>query len=198
MGFFNWSAPAIRRYGERWTPENLQQITGWLRPFVASGSHVLDLGGGSGGLARRLTEELPVRVTVLDPTPELLAHIRTTEFVSAELGSAESMPFDDDEFDALVVTDAFHHFRDVDGAVAEMARVVRPGGVVIILELDKGSLMIKLIALAERLVGEPARFFTPDGLCAFMEERHIKGECIRLEGNAYRYLGVVKKPWPAA
>ncbi|MDZ4654370.1 MAG: methyltransferase domain-containing protein [Coriobacteriia bacterium] len=198
MGFFNWSAPAIRRYGERWTADNVQLIVGWIRPFVPGGGHILDVGGGAGGLARRITEALPSHVTVLDPTPELIDHVETSEHVSAVLGSAETMPFEDDEFDAVVVTDAFHHFRDPDGAVAEMARVVRPGGAVLVLELDRSRLMIKMIAIAERLVGEPASFFTPSGLCTFMAKRRIEGECERLVGASYRFLGVVRKPWPAA
>lgn len=198
MGFFNWSAPAIRRYGERWNVDDVQVIVSWLRPFVPGGGHILDVGGGAGGLARRITEALPSRVTVLDPTPELVKHVETSERVSAVLGSAEAMPFEDDEFDAVVVTDAFHHFRDCDGAVSEMARVVRPGGAVLILELDKSHLAIRLIGIAERLVGEPAAFFTPEGLCAFMAQHKIEGEYERLAGASYRFLGVVRKPWAAA
>jgi len=198
MGFFNWSAPAIRRYGERWTAEDIAMIAGWLRPFVPGGGHILDLGGGAGGLARRMTEVLPSRVTVLDPTPELVGAVEITERVNAVLGSAEKMPFDDDEFDALMVTDAFHHFRDLDGAVREMARVVRPNGAVLILELDRSHITIKLIAIAERLVREPAAFFTPPEMCAFMKEREIEGDCEHVSPTAYRFLGTVKKPWPAA
>lgn len=198
MGFFNWSAPAIKRYGERWTPDDVADIAGWLRPFVAGGGHILDLGGGAGGLARRMTDALPARITVLDPTPELIDHVEATERVAAVLGSAEAMPFEDDTFDAAVITDAFHHFRDLDAAVGEMARVVRPDGAVLILELDRAHLSIRLIAIAERLVGEPAAFFTPEGLCAYMAERHVEGTCERLQGASYRFLGVVRKPWPAA
>jgi demethylmenaquinone methyltransferase/2-methoxy-6-polyprenyl-1,4-benzoquinol methylase len=198
MGFFNWSAPAIKRYGERWTVEDTQQIAGWLGPFVPGDGHVLDLGGGAGGLARRLAETLPAHVTVLDPTPELIAHVEPSDQLAAVLGSAEAMPFEDDAFDAVIVTDAFHHFRDLDASVREMARVVRPGGAVLILELDKAHIMIRLIAIAERIVGEPAAFFTPKGLCAYMAERAIKGECERLVGASYRFTGVVQKSWPAA
>lgn len=198
MGFFNWSAPAIKRYGERWTQDDITMISGWLRPFIPGGGHLLDLGGGAGGLARRLAEALLCRVTVLDPTPELIADVQETDRVSAVLGSAEEMPFEDDTFDALVVTDAFHHFRDPDAAVREMARAVRPDGVVLILELDRSRLSIRLIALAEKLVREPGRFFTPAEMCAYMAERYIEGECESISATAYRFTGTVKKPWPAA
>lgn len=191
MGFFNWAAPWVRRYGDRFTAEDSDSIAGWLRPAVAPGGALLDVGGGAGQLATLLAEALDARVTVLDPTAELVAHVPTSEQVSAVQGRAESMPFADDAFDAIVVTDAFHHFRDQAAAVAEFRRVVRRGGRVLVLDLDPRPLSMRLIALGERLVGEPATFMTPEQMCAFMERHGITGTCEALRKADYRFLGIV-------
>ena len=192
MGFFNWAAPAVRRFGDRFTERDAGTIAGWLRPAVAAGGRVLDVGGGAGQLAVLLSEELDAHVTVLDPTAEMVAHVPTTGRVAGVQGTAEAMPFDDDVFDAIVATDAFHHFRDQPRAVAEFRRVVRPGGVVLVMDLDRRPLAMRLIALGERLVGEPATFMTPDEMCAFMERHGISGECEALDKADYRFVGVVR------
>lgn len=198
MGFFNLAAPFMRRYNDRFTAEDAERIADWLRPAVPERGRVLDVGGGSGRLAALLAAALDAHVTVLDPTPEMLRRVVTGERVTAISGSAEEMHFPDSSFDALVVTDAFHHFRDQDAAVREFARVVRPGGRVLVLEPDPRAFAVRLIGLAEQMVGEPAAFMTPDGICAFMAEREIVGECESLARSSYRFTGTVEKPAPAA
>jgi len=199
VGFFNWAAPIIRRYGDRFTTDDAARIASWLRPSVPTHTGtVLDVGGGAGQLALLLAGELTAHLTVLDPTPQMLDHVPAAERVRAVNGTAEAMPFPDDSFDALLVTDAFHHFRDQAGAVREFARVVRPGGRVLVLELDPSGVAMRLIAFGEKLLGEPAAFMTPDQMCAFMRENGIVGECATEQGTSYRFLGVVEKSEPAA
>lgn len=193
MGFFDWAAPWVRRYGDRFTAEDAGIIAGWLRPAVGPGGHVLDVGGGAGQLAALLSHELSAHVTVLDPTADLVAYVPVSERVAAVRGTAEAMPLSDDAFDAIVVTDAFHHFRDQGAAVAEFVRVVRDGGLVLVLELDRRTFAMRLIALGERLVGEPATFMTPEELCAFMAAHGIEGECAALAKASYRFVGWVSK-----
>lgn len=198
MGFFNWAAPLVRRYGDRFTGDDAEAIAGFVRHAVAPGGALLDVGGGSGQLAALLAHALDARVTVLDPTAELLAHVPPGQRITAVAGTAEAMPLADSAFDAIVVTDAFHHFRDQDGAVREFRRVVRPGGAVLVLDLDPRPLGMRLVALAERLVGEPGAFMTPEQMCAFMAARDIAGECVAERGASYRFLGTVDKPSSAA
>jgi len=123
----------------------------------------------------------------------MLDHLPDHPRVDGVSGVAEAMPFADDAFDAAVVSDAFHHFRDQPGAVAELRRVVRPGGVVLILELDPSGFFMRAVALVERLLGEPGAFFTPAEMCAFMAEHGIAGECEPVSGAAYLYRGVVQE-----
>lgn len=191
MGFFNWSAPVFGHFANRWDDADIAQIRDWLAPFVAPGGSLLDVGGGTGALASRLSTALSSQVTVLDPTPEMLAYLPDTEEVVGILGVAESMPFDDNRFDAVIVTDAFHHFRDQPGAVREFARVVRPGGGVIVLDLDPSGFVMRTIALGERILGEPGAFLTPKQMCSFMAQHGIEGDCERTRGPSYRFTGTV-------
>jgi SAM-dependent methyltransferase len=195
MGFFTWSAPLFHHVLDpRWTGDDTAALAARLRPFVPPGrGELLDLGGGTGALAARLAGALHARVTVLDPTPEMLAYVPAHRALTPVLGSAEAMPFGDAAFDALLVSDAFHHFGDQDRAVREMVRVVRPGGGVLMLELDPRGWMRSLVWV-EMLLGEPGTFFAPDDLCAYLARRGLHGECRAERGIGYSFLGTVASP----
>jgi demethylmenaquinone methyltransferase/2-methoxy-6-polyprenyl-1,4-benzoquinol methylase len=194
MGFFNWAAPAFGRLADRWSAEDVETIAAPIRDALTECSCVLDVGGGTGALAARLADALEARVTVLDPTTEMTSYAPDRDDVEVVTGSAEEMPFDDDAFDAVVVSDAFHHFEDPGTAAGEMARVVRSGGIVQILELDPSRWGIRLVATAERLLREPANFYTPSEMEALMHGHGIEGSSIRHRGASYAFVGVVRLP----
>ena len=93
------------------------------------GRRVLDLCCGHGNGAEALVAE-GASVTGLDFSPAMLAHARRrvpgAEFVE---GDATSLPFSEDSFDAVICNIGFGHIPDPDAALAEIARVLRPGGI---------------------------------------------------------------------
>jgi SAM-dependent methyltransferase len=91
---------------------------------------LLDLGAGTGKLTASLVALGPAaEVTAVEPDPEMLAVLRSTlPTVTALAGTAESIPAADASVDAVLVGQAFHWF-DPAAAGAEIARVLRPGGV---------------------------------------------------------------------
>jgi SAM-dependent methyltransferase len=92
---------------------------------------VLDLGAGTGKLTSRLVER-GLKVVAVDPITEMLDVLRESlPDTPALLGSAEQIPLDDDTVDAVLVAQAWHWF-DPERAVAEVVRVLRPGGIVVI------------------------------------------------------------------
>ncbi len=192
MGFFNWAAPAFNKLADRWSPDNIDEIAAWLKPFVPVGGRLVDIGGGTGALASKLSHALDAEVIVLDPTPEMIRYVPAEPLVHAVLGSAEHMPFDDDWAHAVIVTDAFHHFRDQDAAAREMARVVSPGGGIVIVELDPRGLVMRMIVAVEKLLGEPGAFFTAEEMCAFFGRHGIEGDCTEMIGPSYRFVGTVR------
>ncbi|BBZ27016.1 SAM-dependent methyltransferase [Mycolicibacterium madagascariense] len=110
---------------ERGRPSYPPEAIDWLLP--AGARDVLDLGAGTGKLTVRLVER-GLNVTAVDPIPEMLEVLRSSlPETPALLGTAEEIPLPDDSVDAVVVAQAWHWF-DVDRAVREIARVLRPGG----------------------------------------------------------------------
>lgn len=109
-------------------PEYVEQIIPLAIEELAGFERIIDIGCGDGQIARALAHA-GSSVTGIDPT-EL--HIRTARERGGgpvyELGSATKLPASDGEFDAAVACLVFEHIDDVDGAIAEVARVVRPGG----------------------------------------------------------------------
>lgn len=107
------------------------------RPFLARdlAGEVLDLGGGTGLLFRHLERHAAedVSVHVVDPDEGFLARAATKlenyDFdVELRTGRAESIPYGDDRFDAVVCSQVFCTVEDVDSGLAEVGRVLDPAG----------------------------------------------------------------------
>lgn len=111
----------------------------WRRFLVSrlprDGGHVLDVATGTGLVAKALLDR-GFRVTGLDQSPEMLARARARFGDRVELveASAESLPFPDAAFDHLTFTYLLRYVDDPGATLAELARVVRPGGTVAMLE----------------------------------------------------------------
>jgi ubiquinone/menaquinone biosynthesis C-methylase UbiE len=103
------------------------------RARPAPGAAILDVGCGTGVLARRLARANGGRVVGLDVTPAMLdvaraAASRDGLAVEWREGAAERLPFADAEFDLVTCQFALMFFADRAAALAEMRRVLRPGG----------------------------------------------------------------------
>jgi demethylmenaquinone methyltransferase/2-methoxy-6-polyprenyl-1,4-benzoquinol methylase len=118
---------------------SLGQDPRWRRFLVsrlpAGGGHVLDVATGTGLVAAALLRR-GFRVTGLDQSAGMLAVARPRLGSRADLveASAESLPFPDDSFDHLTFTYLLRYVDDPGATLAELARVVRGGGVVASLE----------------------------------------------------------------
>ncbi len=99
---------------------------------VTAGQHVLDVGCGPGGLTRELAGRVGAeRVSGIDPSEPFVAACRErVPGATVLVGTAESLPFDDDAFDASLSSLVVGFMADPQAGVGEMARVTRSGGVV--------------------------------------------------------------------
>ena len=97
---------------------------------------VLDVATGTGLVARELLRQKGCTVVGVDQSPEMLAVARAHLPAEVELveAGAEKLPFDDASFAALTVTYLLRYVDDPGATLAELARVVRPGGAVASLE----------------------------------------------------------------
>lgn len=103
--------------------------------------HVLDVATGTGAVAERLVLRYRCRVTGIDQSDDMLAAARErleegglAQRVTLMQGEAEHLPFPDASFDALTVTYLLRYVDDPGAVLRELARVVRPGGVLASME----------------------------------------------------------------
>ncbi len=142
-GIFAGIAPQYSRMG---AVMSFGQDGRWRRFMVSKvnavpGSLVLDVAAGTGLVTRELAARKRVRVVSLDASePMLRAGQPANElaglagWVAPVLGRAERLPFPDATFDALTFTYLMRYVDDPAATMGELARVVRPGGAIAMLE----------------------------------------------------------------
>jgi demethylmenaquinone methyltransferase / 2-methoxy-6-polyprenyl-1,4-benzoquinol methylase len=110
---------------------------------VRPGDAVLDAYCGTGDLAIA-AERAGGRVTGLDFSEQMLVRARgKSESVEWVLGDVTALPFDDSSFDAVTVGFGIRNVPELDVGLAELARVLRPGGRVACLEITRPEGMLK-------------------------------------------------------
>jgi demethylmenaquinone methyltransferase/2-methoxy-6-polyprenyl-1,4-benzoquinol methylase len=105
---------------------------------VGPGSRVLDVATGTGDLAVELSRRVAPGGEVVgsDFSEQMLDRARAkAPGLRFEWGNALELPYGDGEFDAATVGFGARNFSDLDRGLAEMARVVKPGGRVVVLEI---------------------------------------------------------------
>jgi arsenite methyltransferase len=119
------------------------------RLAVSPGERVLDIGVGPGFLARGLSAAAGPDGFVggIDISDSMLvlagrrSSVPDGAPIELRTGSAVSIPYEDDAFDAAVSTQVLEYVSDLPAAIAEITRVLRPGGRVLILDTDWDSLV---------------------------------------------------------
>jgi SAM-dependent methyltransferase len=112
---------------------------------LVAGERVVDIGCGPGYLAAEMAEVVGDSGFVLgvDPSESMLALAARRALPGMELeeGDALSLPAEDASFDAAVSTQVYEYVADIAAALAEVRRVLRPGGRVLILDTDWDSIV---------------------------------------------------------
>jgi 2-polyprenyl-6-hydroxyphenyl methylase/3-demethylubiquinone-9 3-methyltransferase len=158
------SASAVFDQEGWWDPESflygLHTLLGPIRgPYVTaalekagvdSRSRVLDVGSGGGFLTANLSDA-GYDVIGIDPSiasiREAKDHVRANFLVAA----GESLPFTDHSIDAVTCSEVLEHVEDPDAVVAEISRVLRPGGLLVFSMPNRTFLSrLVLIDLAQR------------------------------------------------
>lgn len=148
----------------------------WLAP--QAGERILDLGCGDGQLTERLAESGAI-VSGVDADPRMVEAAKARG-VEAQCAVAESLPMADASFDAVFSNAALHWVRDQDAMMAEVRRVLKPGGRFLCLEFSR--------------VEAP-------GLDVLYERYSFSvlprlGELVAKDGEAYRYLAESIRKFP--
>lgn len=110
-------------------PEYEEQILPLAAEELDGASRVLDIGCGDGQVARLASAGGASFVVGVDPTwNQIRIAADRGGGVHVVRSGADALPFDGESFDAAVACLVFEHIRAVDEAIAEVARVLRPGG----------------------------------------------------------------------
>ncbi len=88
---------------------------------------VLEVGCGRGELAERIVRDLGVELVAVDQS-ERMVELALGRGVDAQLGDVQKLPFADGSFDCALAAWMLYHVPDLDLGLAELARVLRPGG----------------------------------------------------------------------
>ncbi len=146
---------------------------------------VLDVGGGTG----RAAAAIRPGAVVLDAAPGMLRRARSRGH-AAVTGDATRLPVADRSIDAALVVDALHHIPDHPAVFAELERVLRPGGVVVIREFDPTTLRGRALVAAEHAWGFDSTFHAPAALADLLAGAGFDATVVD-GGFGYTVTGVV-------
>jgi demethylmenaquinone methyltransferase/2-methoxy-6-polyprenyl-1,4-benzoquinol methylase len=140
-------------------------------PRPRPGGRVLDVGAGTGRLARAVQAGDPTRQVVgVDFALEMLRQSAT--HVQMAAGDAQRLPFADAQFDAVVSGFLVRNLSDTERGLREQVRVLRPGGMLAVLETTPG----------------PAAWLRPAYRLYFRRVVPLLGKLIAGDASAYTYL----------
>ncbi len=133
------------------TPDIAAQRRATLRALALQpGERVVDIGSGPGFLAAEMANAVGSsgRVIGIDLSPNMLALAQArcgreglADRVEFHGGDARRLPFPDDAFDAAVAAQTYGYVGDITAALAELYRVVRPGGRAVVVDTDWDSIV---------------------------------------------------------
>ncbi len=155
---------------------------------------VLDLGCGTGLLTARIAEERPgARVVGCDFSAGMLgqAAARTSAAVFVQ-GDAMHLPVRDASVDVVTCTESFHWYPDQERALAEMRRVLRPGGRLLVALVNPRTAVVSDVAGRwSRLAGQPFHWPTRRRMRELAE---AAGLVVERQDRVRRVPGIVLLP----
>lgn len=148
---------------------------------------ILDIATGTGDLAIAALRLKPSKIIGLDISPKMieLAKVKVAkknaeDVISMQVGDSEELVFKNNSFDAVTVGFGVRNFGDLKVGLAEMLRVTKPGGIVMVLEFSKPR-----VFPIKQVFGLYSRFVIP-----------FVGRTISKDDRAYSYLPESVKAFP--
>ncbi len=186
---FGALAPLFHRFGERIYGEEIKALLRLLVEHLPEGAHLADVGAGTcvlSHMTQRYRDDLTL--TAIDPCEKMLYYCH--DDIMTHRASAEAIPLGNATCDAVIVGEALHHFRDVDTALNEIDRILKPEGILFLYDFDPTRFKGRMIAFFEKLMGEPAHFFAPDEIAKRLEEI---GFACEIKTASWRYVIEARK-----
>jgi ubiquinone/menaquinone biosynthesis C-methylase UbiE len=164
-------APVYDRQWARYNEATLSVAVRALSKVKRPGDeHLLDVACGTGLLASKVAARFPtLRISGVDLNDAMLAqardHFGDPDRFDWKAAPAEEIPYDDDSFDLVTCTNAFHLVSDPVSAMSEIRRVLRPGGAFIMVDWCRNRMPMKVMLAALAVRGGPRRRVLTVGEC---------------------------------
>jgi ubiquinone/menaquinone biosynthesis C-methylase UbiE len=165
---------------------------------VQPGRLAADIGAGTGFITEGLIQK-GLRVIAVDPSPAMLAQMRKKfadfEGIDYLLGEAEDLPITDESVDYVFANMCLHHVETPPKAIQEMARILKPGGKLVITDLDKHTFEFLKEEHQDRWLGfkreEVKRWLSEAGLCKVRVDCAGEDCCASSDsGDEYASIGI--------
>lgn len=165
----------------------------WATQDCSLAGRVLEIGGGSGAMAEAIIHshgQVNLTTTDVDPAMIQAAQRSLTGLpIEARQADATALPFADESFDMVVSFLMLHHVVEWEQAVAEVARVLRPGGLFVGYDL----LSSRVAGWLHRVDGSPHRLIEADAFESALEQAGLDPLRLRSTGGGLVLRFVVHK-----
>lgn len=170
---------------------------------ISAGDRIADVGAGTGLFVRRLAQWASPDTPILciDPSTEMLEHLPADPRLQPICGTAEDvaggrveLPYE--QFDAIVMKEAIHHVADLPGTVRGLARLLAPGGRMLVVTLPpRLDYPLFQAALDRFAVTQPE----PESIAHAMREAGLQTECtseeVPIVTDRDQYVDLVGNRW---
>ena len=166
MDHFDVIAPLYDRLAAKPDKHRFQRIL-----KLPCAGRLLDAGGGTARISSLLNDMIG-QVVVNDLSHHMLKQAGKKAMAPVR-SLVEHLPFADQTFDRILIVDALHHFKDQQRSIQELLRVLKSGGRLAIEEYDLNCRAVKLLALAEKVMGMRSRFLRPAEIQEMMDSNDL-------------------------
>jgi ubiquinone/menaquinone biosynthesis C-methylase UbiE len=190
VSIFDWSTPVPNMFWEfydRWVSPSVVaalQVDLHERLITAlpAGSRLLDVGSGGGQHAVKIVQERPdLRVVGIDISTTMVKRSRAlarranvADRATFDLGDARELRFDAESFDAVYCAGPLKQVQDKSRVLSECHRVLRPGGTLLAMDVNRGCSYEDVVAFVNRTpLPQPARLLLKIYFSAYVARQSI-------------------------
>jgi demethylmenaquinone methyltransferase/2-methoxy-6-polyprenyl-1,4-benzoquinol methylase len=165
---FDWVAPYYDRFIK---PSDASGFIALLK--LPTSGYLLDAGGGTGRKSFPL-HELVAGIVIADSSMGMLYQAHVKGSLMTVCTETEQLPFKAGSFERIIMVDALHHVADQHHTLAELWRLLQPGGRLVIEEPDICTLPVKILAVMEKLALMRSHFLSPQAIRAEFPYKDIE------------------------